>query len=374
VKRLSALIYFGCAIFLVTLLVRAVSAQSAHRAQSANQAAAVQAATTVLDRHRHDLMAMPGVTAVGIGLMQDGQTVGIHIYQRKGSASVRPQPIEGVPVRVIKAGPFQANGRSAAPSEDPSGTDHTGVFSGPVPMGVSTGNVNGDFAGTLGYRVERIGNPADVGYITNNHVAAASGPQLCPAELNPSVLPDFSTQECQPGLLDAAGSCSAPPIGQLVQVIPLIMGGQFTQTVDTAFVTSNRGCVSSTILEVGVPNQPPADPQVGDTLDLSGRTSGHIQVAVQTVNATVLVGYGNCGVALFINQAITVPVSSGAASLPGDSGSPVVKVDGSNISPVGLNFAGNGFNGVINPAPAVFQALGVEIDTAPDEPPPSTCF
>ena len=69
-----------------------------------------------------------------------------------------------------------------------------------------------------------------------------------------------------------------------------------------------------------------------------------------------------------------MPVSSGSAALPGDSGSPVVNLVESSIIPVGLNFAGNGFNGIINPVPLVLNALGVAIDTAPDEAPPAACF
>jgi len=152
------------------------------------------------------------------------------------------------------------------------------------------------------------------------------------------------------------------------------MGNNFLNTVAAAFVQSKRGCVSKNIFEVGAPNSPPAFPQLGDTLQLSGRTSGVITIRVQTVNATVSVGYGSCGIALFVTQAVTVPVSSGSASLPGDSGSPVVRLVASSIIPVGLNFAGNGFNGVINSVPLVLNALGVEIDTASDEGAPAACF
>ncbi len=89
----------------------------------------------------------------------------------------------------------------------------------------------------------------------------------------------------------------------------------------------------------------------------------------------MVVGYETCGDALFVNQTITSPVPPAtSASLPGDSGSPVVQKAGDSITPIGLNFAGNGFNGIINPAPLVFYALGVEIDQAPDEAPPRMCF
>src|SRR5262249_9711064 len=77
----------------------------------------------------------------------------------------------------------------------------------PFPMGISTGNDNGLLPGTREYRFMRMGNPADVGYVTNNHVAAASGTTLCPAQLSPTNLPVFNLNQCQPGLLDARGTC-----------------------------------------------------------------------------------------------------------------------------------------------------------------------
>jgi hypothetical protein len=363
-----------CVFLIVLFHTRELMAQPTDA--STNEA--VAAATEVLEQHKSELLALPGMTAVGVGLMRDGATVGMHIYIQQG-ADARPMPrsMDGVPVMVIEGGsPFEAHDRGAFSAEDEASIDHTGIFNLPVPMGISTGNVNGLLAGTLGYRVMRLGNPSDVGYVTNNHVAAASGPNLCPAQLNPANLPVFNVNQCQPGILDARGICVLPPIGALVQAVPLVMGNQFLNTVDAAFVKSRRGCVSKNILEVGAPDSAPAFPQLGETLRLSGRTSGVITIRVQTVNATVAVSYngGICGVARFVNQVITVPVSSGAASLPGDSGSPVVRLEASSIIPVGLNFAGNGFNGIVNPVPLVLNALGVAIDTAPDEAPPAACF
>jgi hypothetical protein len=363
-----------CVFLIVILHTGGLMAQSPD--DSTNEA--IEAATAVLEQHKSELLALPGVTAVGVGMMRDGATVGIHLYIQQG-ADARPMPrsMDGIPVRVMEGGDaFEAHDRGEFSAEDEASIDHTRIFNLPVPMGISTGNVNGIFAGTLGYRVTRLGNPADVGYVTNNHVAAASGPNLCPAQLNPANLPVFTLNQCQPGRLDARGICVPPPIGALVQAVPLVMGNQFLNTVDAAFVQSRRGCVSKNILDVGAPNSAPAFPQLGDTLLLSGRTSGLITIRVQTVNATVAVSYngGICGVARFVNQVITVPVSSGAASLPGDSGSPVVRLVGSSIIPVGLNFAGNGFNGLVNPVLLVLNALGVAIDTAPDEAPPAACF
>ena len=332
-----------------------------------NNAKAAQA------KHQPALMKQPGVRGVGVGLMEDGKRVGIHVFVAKGQRRPEmPKQLEGVPVRIIEAGPFKAHDGPC----DSSSPCHIGEVALPVQMGNSTSNDNGQFAGTLGFRVMRRGDPSIVGYITNNHIAAASGGNLCPAQINPENLPAFETQQCQPGKLDASGGiCVAPPIGNLVQVVPLIMGGEFLNTVDAAFVQSNRGCVSKTIRDIGNPTANAAFPKLNSILRLSGRTSGLRRVKVITINAAVLVDYdAACGEALFVNQAVTVAVTGSSASLPGDSGAPLVNGDRKAI---GLNFAGgiaDGISvGIITPMPLVLNALGVVIDTAPNEPPAATC-
>ena len=67
-----------------------------------------------------------------------------------------------------------------------------------------------------------------------------------------------------------------------------------------------------------------------------------------------------------MNQAVTEPVTGASASRPGDSGSPVTTT---GRAPRGLNFAGDGFHGIINPIPLVLNSLGVQIDTAKDDVP-----
>ncbi len=325
----------------------------------------VKAATAVKERHEASLFGHPGVRGVGVGLTETGDKVAIHVYvDASADKSSLPSQLDGVPVRLIETGGFRAH-------DGPPGDNHRLAYALPVPMGVSTSNVNGTFAGTLGFRCTRIGDASNVGYVTNNHVAAASGPSLCPAQLMPGVLPAFGVNECQPGTLDAGGGCTLPPIGGLVQVVPLVMGPAFLNTVDAAFVKSNRGCVSNAILDIGVPTANARFPVLGDIVQKSGRTTGFTMGTVTTINATVDVGYGAaCGTARFVGQAIVTPIGDPSMSLPGDSGAPML----AGPDPVGLNFAGDGTVAVINPMPAVLNALGVEIDTAPDDPPSVSCF
>jgi hypothetical protein len=321
----------------------------------------VESAKAVKEKYEESLLSEAAVIAVGVGTTPDGR-VGVHVYVNQDLARPAiPSTLDGVPVSVIESPPFVAHDGPCNV-----GACHDDVEALPVRMGTSTGNVNGVFAGTLGYRVRRIGPLAtsEVGYITNNHVAAASGGGLCPAQLNPAVLPAFGVDQCQPGLLDAGGICVFPKIGDLVQVVPLVMGPSFLNTVDAAFVRSNRACVSKNIRDIGAPGATVGFPTLNSILKLSGRSSGLVSVKVTTINTTVDVNYGGCGVARFVNQALTSPIAPAlSASRPGDSGSPVVTA---GKAARGLNFAGNGFNGVINPIPLVLNALGVQIDTAPD--------
>lgn len=339
---------------LATLLASAVSAQ-----ESSADAAEVKAAIAVQAQHQEALMTQPGVHGIGVGRMEDSGPVGIKLFVKPGTPkSALPAQLNGVPVEVVESRGFVAH------------VPHTGTFPKPVPMGVSTGIANGAFVGTLGYRVRRIGSAADVGYITNNHVAAGSGSNFCPVQVNPSAVAGFYTIQCQPG-----GACGTTRrIGRLVQVIPLVMGNNFLNTVDTAFVKSNRGCASRNIQGIGTPSGTVEFPTLGSIVKMSGRTSGVITNRITSINATVTVGYDACGSARFVTQAIASPVDSSAASLPGDSGSPVVRISGTSKIPVGLNFAGDGFIGVVNPIPLVLNALGVQIDTAADSPPAASCF
>ena len=336
--------------------------------------ALINTAKAAQAKHQGTILKQPGAHGIGVGLMEDGKRVGIHVFVAKGQQRpALPAELDGVPVRFVESGRFMAHNGPC----DSGGPCHFETLAFPVQMGNSTSNDNGIFAGTLGYRVFRRGDPSQVGYIVPNHVAAASGPDFCPAQINPENLAAFGTNQCQPGRLDAAGNaCIAPPIGDLVQVIPLVMGEEYLNTVDAAFVRSNRGCVSKTIRDIGNPSSTPAFPTLNSTLKLSGRTSGLRTVKVVAINVTVDVGYDSaCGTARFVNQAVTEPIpgsaASGlAASLPGDSGAPVVT---SKRKPIGMNFAGDGFFGVINPMPLVLDALGVQIDTSGDLPASASC-
>jgi hypothetical protein len=341
----------------LTLSGGAVFSQDEENTQIITEAQ-LRAVIAVQRSHETRFLAMPGVMAVGSGLTEDGRPA-IHVYVHKNvlsaSAAAIPRQVDNVPTIVLETDEIQAFDR--APSNDPSD-----AFASPVPMGVSTGNVNGTFAGTLGVRVSRIGMSDTVGYITNNHVAAAADTSLCPAQLNPAQTPAFGVEQCQPGLLDAGGACVDPPIGELVQTIPIVMGGQFENTVDAAFVSSSRTLVDKTILAIGNPSPTVQAPAVNLKVRKSGRTTGLTMGTIQTINATVNVRYGECGVAKFIGQIIITP---GTFSAAGDSGALILGGTDSSgrRKPVGLLVAGSTTITVANRISDVLGALHSQIDT-----------
>lgn len=326
---------------------------------------ALRPVITVQERNQDKLFAVPGVLAVGVGTLQGTRTPAIHVYMNRtapaASASALPVHLEGVPVEVIETDEFKA-------FDGPPGANHRAVFARPVPMGVSTSNVSLIYAGTLGVRVHRIGQSSDVGYITNNHVAAANGPGFCPAQANPQKLPPFGVVQCQPGRLDAPGNvCVAPSIGALTSVPPIIMGNAFENVVDAAFVRSSRNLVNKLILDIGNPSPTVQEPALGLAVRKSGRTTGFTTGTISTINAMVSVNYSSpglpaCGLAKFVGQTIITP---GSFSAGGDSGSLILgSTDTSGRRrPVGLLFAGSSTATIANRIGDVLGALHVQVDT-----------
>jgi hypothetical protein len=348
--------------FLVALIVglslcwsvQGASAQDEDQEQDSAQVvseAQLRGAIGVQSSHEETLLAIPGVVAVGVGLAEDGAHA-IHVYLNKdipsASAAAVPQVVGNVPVRIFETDEIRA----------------LQIFPLPVPMGVSTGPNHIIMAGTLGFRAHRIGQTFAVGYVTNNHVAAANSSSVCPAQLNPARTPTFGRDQCQPGRLDAPNfQCRVPPIGDLVQAIPIVMGGSFQNTVDAAFVTSTRSLVSKSIRNIGNPSPTVQEPAVGLGVRKNGRTTGLRTGTIQTINTTVNVNYGSgCGTGRFVGQVLITP---GTFSAPGDSGSLILGgLDSANRRrPVALLFAGSSTITVGNRIADVLGALHIQVDT-----------
>jgi hypothetical protein len=321
---------------------------------SAAQLIAVQ---QVQRKNEAQLFGIPGVMGLGIGLAEEGNELALHVYFNvdvPGALDAAiPQQVDGVLVRVLLSDEFVARDTGAA---------HSLQYNLPVPMGVSTSNDNGCFAGTLGARVFRKGNSSRVGYITNNHVAAAAGANLCP---NSAV---FGEDQFQRGRFDTSPQCSSngvKKIGDLIQFVPIVFGGSFENTVDAAFVLSSRSLVKKTILDIGNPSASMLEPALNMPVQKSGRTTGKTFGTITTINLTALVGYGSgCGSAKFVNQIVITP---GGFSAGGDSGALILhktlKDSSNRFRPVGLLFAGSSTSTLGNRISDVLGALSSVIDT-----------
>ena len=318
-------------------------------------AAQLRAVQQVQSSNEAQLFSLPGVIGVGIGLTERGDGLALHIYLNVtapgASHAAIPQQADGVPVRLLESDEVMA--QDAGPA-------HMLQYNFPVPMGVSTSNDNGCYAGTLGVRVFRKGNSSRVGYITNNHVAAAGGASLCP---NRAL---FHENQFQRGLVDNICSLTGvKKIGDLIQFVPIVFGGLFENTVDAAFVLGSRTRVNKTILDIGNPSPSILEPALNMPVQKSGRTTGRTFGTITTINFTTPVGYGiGCGSAKFVNQIVITP---GSFSTAGDSGALVLhrtRKDSSNrFRPVGLHFAGSSTIAVSNRISDVLGALSTVIDT-----------
>jgi hypothetical protein len=309
--------------------------------------------------HERALFSRAGVTAVGVGLREGGaeDDFSVDVYfnpEAPGAAAGDiPLDLEGVAVRIVESDEFKAHD---------GGPNHRLQFATPVPMGVSTSNDNGCFAGTLGVRVFRNGSTSRVGYITNAHVASAGGPNLCPGQAA------FGEDQFQRGRLDTFPQCSlngVRRIGDLVQHIPIVFGGLFENTVDAAFVASSRLLVNKTILDIGNPSPAILAAALNMPVQKSGRTTGRQFGTITSINVTANVGYGGaCGTAKFVGQ---IAITPGSFSDPGDSGSLILhrtlKDSANRFRPVGLLFAGSSTTTLANPIGNVLGALASTIDT-----------
>jgi hypothetical protein len=311
-------------------------------------------ALQVQHEHEAHLLRLPGVVGVGVGLTEAHDALAIHVYRNAdapGAATATlPSRLGSLPVRVLETDAIVAR-------DGPPGTHHQQSFEPPVPMGASTGNDNGCFAGTLGFRVVRRGQSSKVGYLTNAHVAAAGGAGLCPGQAA------FGEDQFQAGLLDSGCSPALPKIGDLVQYVPLVFGGTFENTVDAAFAASSRSLVGKTILDLGAPSPSVVAPALTQAVRKSGRSTGLTAGTITTLNATIQVGYGACGTAKFVGQ---IGITPGSFSAAGDSGAPILTTlrdSAGRLRPVGLLFAGSSTTTFANRLSDVLGALGSAIDT-----------
>ena len=63
----------------------------------------------IQDRHQDEVLQIPGVQGIGIGLDQNGLGFVFHVYVTAQATATVPRAIEGVPVQLVETGgPFEA--------------------------------------------------------------------------------------------------------------------------------------------------------------------------------------------------------------------------------------------------------------------------
>lgn len=338
----------------------------------------------IKERHRGAILQKANVVGVGIGLKEtrakrtEQLSMVVLVKRKLPSGQLRPEDlvppeIEGVPTDVREVGELWALG------------DRRGLWR-PASGGVSIGHF-AITAGTLGTLV-RDRRDGELLILSNNHVLANSNnaqigdpilqpgpvdianflhqnpndPQFKIATLERFVSISFSTGEPTCSLARMAadvGNAIASALSSKHRLMAYWTDEAAINEVDAAVARPlEPNAVERDILEVGaVLGNGTKEVALGDPVEKSGRTTGHLVGTVDIIGATVSVNYAsspNASVARFENQILTGPMSQG-----GDSGSLVV--DRAAKKAVGLLFAGSDKVTIVNPINRVLALLDIEI-------------
>lgn len=310
----------------------------------------IKAAMIIHKRHSRELMRIPEVVGTATGLSDEGAPAVLVFAKKSVPPGIIAERLEGLPVVVKITGEISPMRRSRRPrNPPPSANPNTAVFPLPVPIGVSTGNVNECSAGTIAARVKDASG--NVYALSNNHVYALENR----APIGSEVL--------QPGRVDTrCALLGNNVIGALSRFVPINFTGG-PNTVDAAVALSSTSLLGNATPPggYGIPDSATISAALGQPVQKYGRSTSLTHGAITGLNATVTVNYGTSGNATFVNQII---VSSSRGFIQaGDSGSLLV-TDDPDANPVGLLFAGNssGTLAIANPIGDVLSGLGVTID------------
>ncbi len=246
------------------------------------------------------------------------------------------------------------------PSSGPGG-DPTIRFPRPVPIGVSTFNINDTCAsGTIGCRC--IDSAGNVYGLSNNHVWAAmnSGAPADVAMIGDPIV--------QPGLGDHFPPCMMDPfdiIGFLADYEPYDLTG--VNVMDAALMSTTPAFLAGCTPDdgYGFPSSDPVgSPYLGLEVQKSGRTTLFTRGKIVALNVSSPIG----GTTFFENM-IEVHENGSLFGGPGDSGSLIVTFP--DRRPVALLFAGGGSVTLANPIIPVLERFNVIIDDGSLTPAPA---
>ncbi len=304
------------------------------------------------DKHEASLLAMDNVVGVAVGMKMTGgkptkKWSVLALVEKKlaksevPKGSLVPAELDGTPTDVLEVGKvepltFNAKVRPAMP-------------------GFSIGHFN-ITAGTFGCLVHDVRRcccklekdcgcapskeecSGDYLILSNNHVLA---------NVNAGKPGDLILQ---PGAFDG-GTYPSDGIAELERFEPIVFGRAGYNLVDAAVARPlySRNVIAS-IIGIVIPRGI-SQATVGGLVVKAGRTTQVTTGRVLATNATISVGYGAPGTAVFRHQIITTAMSAG-----GDSGSLLMD---RGLNAVGLLFAGSPFITIFNHISDVEFALGV---------------
>jgi len=284
-----------------------------------------------LEATSSDVLALPGVTGVGLGRDERGTPVALLLLERPGVAGL-PRRMGSLDVRTEVVGTMRAFAL-------------TGRYR-PVPIGVSAGNAIECLPGTIGCVLEAQGKRF---LLSANHVLARQNQ----ATIGEAI--------AQPSLPDADPSCaSAPPptlVARLSDFEPVVYDGRTPNLFDAAIAELADGGVCGTLPAFyGTPSRDPVAPILDAAILKVGRTTELTRGTIKAVDVKVKITFP-AGTALFVGQILTTK-KFGAF---GDSGSLIVTDDGA-FHPVGIVIGGASTGAAIaSPIGPILERFGATV-------------
>jgi hypothetical protein len=300
------------------------------------------------------------IQGVAIGLPQPAH--GIWTGSQPGRPTLTVFVVEPVEPTQIQSVIVESLGVQAAASNDVEVTPVvTGIIDAlphrfplrPAPGGISVAHFNVT-AGTLGGLATGRSAPRNsrMLILSNNHVLA---------NVNNAVYGDCI---CQPGPADG-GACPKDQVAILERFVPITMGGPVNY-VDcaTAWAWPDRVRRDHLYMSAGQPaffptSAQPLAPQIGMAVGKTGRTTQVTSGTITSINAGIMVNYGNGRSGWFEDQ-LSIQAGSGNFSQGGDSGS-LIWTWNTTRNPVGLLFAGGGGVTFANKIDRVLNALEISL-------------
>lgn len=322
----------------------------------------VQRAMEVQNRNTERFLEKHGVVGTGTGMDEEGNPAVIVFTERALGKNVIPTSLEGIPVieKVVgvvePVGKGGGNTKSTASKKKPvtsssttSTLSTTSRHPRPVPIGISTGNINVCGGGTIGVRLR---NGDNYYALSCNHVWG----RLNAAQIGESIVqPASSDAGCAKNLTDVVAS--------IADLEPIVHLSTASNLMDATLVATTVNDMSNSTPAdgYGVPSSTPLDAVVGMSVQKYGRTTGLTKGKVSAINVTLGLNYGY-GTARFVGQIAIEPIRKKAVFVDtGDSGSLVVTGDDS-ANPIGLVFAKAGSITYLNPIQPILTRFNVVVD------------